>query len=429
MKRRIIAGMGANSFGMVITIGIQLVSLPLFLYYWDTSTYGVWLMLSAIPAYLSMADVGMVTAAGNKMTMAMGKGDVPEANRVFQSAQMFMAIVCGSLALLVVPLVLWAPLPWFESMDQRVALSAMSAGVLVALFGGLSEAVFKSTTRYATGTMLGNYVRLGEWLGAMFGLMLVGSFAAVALTGLAMRLIGTVTAMVLASKGNHGLRWGMHAAQGVEIRAMVKPAVSFMAFPLANALSFQGVTLLVGTLFGPVAVALFNTYRTIARVAVQVTAILSHALWPEFSRLFGQGATAAIERLYFRMSLLGAAQSLLLSLAIYFVSPWLLRVWTHGAIEFVPSLMLLMLLYAAVGGVWHIPRVLLMATNQHINLAYWSLAAGALTVGLAWLMGNAFHLNGVAAAMLMSELFIAIVCAWLAYRAITDLTNRKAVLQ
>jgi hypothetical protein len=31
--------------------------------------------------------------------------------------------------------------------------------------------------------------------------------------------------------------------------------------------------------------------------------------------------------------------------------------------------------------------------------------------------------------MLMSELFIAIVCAWLAYRAITDLTNRKAVLQ
>ena len=92
MKRRIIAGMGANSFGMAISIGIQLVSLPLFLHYWNTSTYGVWLMLSAIPAYLSMADVGMVTAAGNKMTMAMGKEDLTEANRVFQSAQMFMAI-------------------------------------------------------------------------------------------------------------------------------------------------------------------------------------------------------------------------------------------------------------------------------------------------------------------------------------------------
>jgi O-antigen/teichoic acid export membrane protein len=414
---------------MAISIGIQLVSLPLFLHYWDTSTYGVWLMLSAIPAYLSMADAGMVTAAGNKMTMAMGKDDVPEANRVFQSAQMFMAIVCGSLALIVVPLVLWAPLPGLETMDQRVALSALSVGILVALFGGLSEAVFKSTHRYASGTMLANYVRLGEWSGSMLGLMLWGSFAAVALSALAMRLIGTVAAMVLASKGNHGLRWGMHAAEGAEIRAMVKPAVSFMAFPLANALSFQGVTLLVGALFGPVAVALFNTYRTIARVAVQVTAIFSHALWPEFSRLFGQGGYAAIERLYRRTSLLGAAQSLLLSLVIYFMSPLLLRIWTHGAIEFVPSLMLLMLLYAAAGGIWHIPRVLLMATNQHVGLAYWSLAAGALTVGLAWLMGSAFHLNGVVTAMLMSELFIAIVCAWLAYGAMTENLGRKVVPQ
>ena len=31
----------------------------------------------------------------------------------------------------------------------------------------------------------------------------------------------------------------------------IRPAVSFMAFPLANALSFSGVTLLVGALLGP----------------------------------------------------------------------------------------------------------------------------------------------------------------------------------
>jgi O-antigen/teichoic acid export membrane protein len=427
MKRRIIAGMGANSFGMAISIGIQLLSLPLFLHYWDTSTYGVWLMLSAIPAYLSMADVGMVTAAGNKMAMAIGGSDTAEANRTFQSAQMFMSIVCGSLALLVVPLVLWAPLPGLETSDQRVALSAMSVGILAALFGGLSEAAFKSTSRYPTGTMVGNYVRLAEWLGSMLGLVLWGSFAGVALSGLAMRLSGTAAAMVLASRGNHGLRWGMHAADSAEIRAMIKPAISFMSFPLANALSFQGVTLLVGALFGPVAVALFNTYRTIARVAVQVTAIFSHALWPEFSRLFGQGGMAAIEQLYRRTSLLGVTQSLLLSLVIYFVSPWLLRIWTHGAIQFVPSLMLLMLLYAAVGGTWHIPRVLLMATNRHIHLAYWSLATGMFTVWLAWLMGSAFNLNGIVIAMLVSELSIAIVCSWLAYGAITNSLNRKAM--
>ena len=240
MKRRIMAGMGANSFGMAITIGIQLASLPLFLHYWDAASYGVWLMLSAIPSYLSMADVGMVTAAGNKMTMATGKGDIAEANRVFQSAQLFMAIVCGSLAVVVVPLVLWAPLPGIETTNQRVALAAMSFSVLLSLFGGLSEATFKATERYATGTMLGNYARLGDWSGSMLGLILAGSFSAVALSALTMKLIGVIAGMLMASKGNHGLKWGFHAADRAEIHTMVKPAVSFMAFPLANALSLQG---------------------------------------------------------------------------------------------------------------------------------------------------------------------------------------------
>ncbi len=410
--------MGANSFGMAITIGIQLASLPLFLHYWDAASYGVWLMLSAIPSYLSMADVGMVTAAGNKMTMATGKGDIAEANRVFQSAQLFMAIVCGSLAVVVVPLVLWAPLPGIETTNQRVALAAMSFSVLLSLFGGLSEATFKATERYATGTMLGNYARLGEWSGSMLGLILAGSFSAVALSALTMKLIGVIAGMLMASKGNHGLKWGFHAADRAEIHTMVKPAVSFMAFPLANALSLQGVTLIVGALFGPVSVAIFNTYRTIARLAVQVTAILSHAVWPEFSRLYGQGAMSALQNLYRRTSLLAAGQAILLSLIIYFVSPLLLRLWTHGAIAFIPSLMLWMLLYAAVAGTWHIPRVLLMSTNQHISLAYWSLASGVLIVGLAWIMGHTFNLNGVAISMLIGELAIAIVCGWLAFVAV-----------
>lgn len=419
--------MGANSFGLAITIIIQLVSLPIFLHYWDTSTYGVWLMLSAIPAYLAMADVGMVTAAGNKMTMSIGKGDLLETIKIFQSAQLFMGLVCGSIALLVVPLILWMPFLGMEKLDRRVTLIALMIGVLLSLFGGLAEAVFKSTQRYAAGTMLGNCVRFGEWLGQMISVVIGGGFVVVALSGLAVRLIGSIIGMVLATRGDHGLRWGIGAANRDEIRIMLKPALLFMAFPLANALSFQGLTLLVGTLFGPIAVALFNTYRTIARIAVQVTAIFSHALWPEFSRLFGQGSTEVIEKLFRRASLLGVAQALFLSLALYFVSPWLLEIWTHGAIQFIPSLMSLMLLYAVVSGIWHIPRVLLMATNQHSILAYWSLVSGALSVGLAWLLGRFFHLNGVVVAMLVSEIFIAINCTWLAYRAIKNSVNKKGL--
>lgn len=416
MKKRILAGMGANSYGMAITIGIQLVSLPFFLQYWDATTYGTWLLLSAVPSYLAMADIGMVTAAGNKMTMAMGKGDVTEANQIFQSAQLFMGIACLGLAAVVVPLVLMAPLPGLSSVDQRMALVALSLSVLISLFGGLTDACFKSTNRYASGTIWNNSVRLGEWLGFMVGLIGVGSFTAVALAGLAVRLAGTCVAMVMAVFAQRGLSWGFNCAQRSEIRSMLRPAISFMAFPVANALSYQGMTILVGAMFGPVAVVLFNTYRTIARVAVQISAIFSHALWPEFSRLFGQSAHHALIRLFHRSYVWSAVQTLLLSITLYFLSPWILQAWARGAIEYVPVLMALMLTYAAVGGLVHVPRVLLMATNQHGAIANWSIVVSVLSIWLAWKSGTVLELNGVAAALLASEIVMAIVCSWLAYQ-------------
>jgi O-antigen/teichoic acid export membrane protein len=195
---------------------------------------------------------------------------------------------------------------------------------------------------------------------------------------------------------------------------MAHPAVSFMAFPLANALSFQGVTLVVGALEGTVAVAVFTVYRTIARVAVQVISIFSLALWPEFSRLFGAGGSTAVISLYKRSATLGSLSAVGLSLAIYAASPWLLQFWTHGRIPLIPSVMGWLLAYAAIAGAAYVPRTILLATNQHIGLAGWSLAAAAFSVALAWALGAFAGLLGVSIAMFAAEVVIAVLCFWVA---------------
>jgi O-antigen/teichoic acid export membrane protein len=416
MMRRLISNFGANVFGQAVNIVIQLFSLPLFLLYWDTSTYGSWLILSAVPAYLSMADVGMVAVSGNKMTMALGQSNVAEANRVFQSALLFMLIVCGTLALLVTTMALLAPLPWPLSLNERVALAALFCQVLLALFGGLSEAVFRATGRNATGTILGNLGRLGEWAGYILGLVIFRTFAGVAICGFLARAAGTAISIGLSQMGGHGILWGVKQAQKMEILALIRPSVYFVTIPLATAFSLQGVTLVVGALFGPAMVTLFTSYRTIARVAVQLTGMFSIALWPEFSRLFGYGGPWALEKLFRYSALLSAIQALALSVLLYFVSPWLLQVWTHGRIEFAPDLMVWMLAYAAVSGAWHVPRVLLLSTNQHIGLAGWSVAAGGLSVILAWVWGREWQIDGVVAAMLATEFLLAFGCIYLAFR-------------
>jgi O-antigen/teichoic acid export membrane protein len=415
---RVVAAMGAGAFGQAINIVIQLASLPLFLHRWDLATYGTWLMLSAMPAYLSMADVGMVSTAGNRMTMEMGQGRVAHANAVFQSAMVFMLLACGALAVLTLPLVLLVPVPGLNTADERMAVAALVCGVLLALFGGLAEAIFRATGRYALGSTLGTLIRLFEWGGYIAGLLIWGSFSAVAWCGLAIRAAGVALTVYLSGQRSQGLSWGVQHAHTAEIRAMVKPALSFMLFPLANAISFQGITLLVGQQFGPAVVALFNTYRTVARVAVQVTGTFGHALWAEFSRLFGQGGARAVAAIYRRAAWLGLAVSVGLSIVLYMAAPFLLRLWTHGAITFESVLMSLLLAYAAVCGSWHVPRVLLMSTNQHIGLAQWTLLAASLAFGLSYGMGKVWGIAGIGMGMLVAEVAIALLCVLIAQRVV-----------
>jgi len=149
-----------------------------------------------------------------------------------------------------------------------------------------------------------------------------------------------------------------------------------------------------------------------------VTATFGHALWAEFSRLFGQGGAAGVLPMYERSAFLGLSLSVGLSLLLYATGPWLLAVWTHGAIAFHPELMLILLSYAAICGSWHVPRVLLMATNQHIGLAQWSLLAAALAFGLAYALGGVWDITGVGLGMLTAELAIALMCAVLAHRLV-----------
>ena len=75
IRGRIGRALGAGAFGQAVTVLVQLASIPLFLRYWGIERYGEWLILSAIPSYLALSDLGFGSAAANEMTMAAGAGN------------------------------------------------------------------------------------------------------------------------------------------------------------------------------------------------------------------------------------------------------------------------------------------------------------------------------------------------------------------
>ncbi len=408
---------------------MQLLALPIYLRYWDLARYGTWLMLSAVPAYFTMADVGMLTAAGNKMTMEIGRGDLENANRTFQSAFVFMLSTCLAFLALTIGVLSFVNFPILDHSEYKVTLGLLISVVLLAFFNGLAEAVFRSTGRYGLGTTLGNTIRLAELTGGMIGLWWNGSFVAVALGMLFARATGMLLCIYYAIHSTKQIHWGTKLASIAEVRSMIKPAAMFMVFPMVNALSFQGFTLLVGGIFGTVTAAIFNTYRTMARVSFQATSTLSTAIAPEMSRLYGSAKMESLRRLFIRSNRISVLIAFGVPVAIALFAPKLLAAWTHGRIPYKPALLFAMLLYAAVSSLWHIPRMLLISINRHMRMAAFLVLLTVATLLVGWAVGESSSVVAVVWVLIVSELIMAVISNTWARRIVSETHENAQTIQ
>src|SRR3954454_17866012 len=96
VKRRLIAGFGAGTFGRLANVLIQVVGVPIFLLHWGTALYGEWLLLNTIPAYFALSDIGFGSVAGNEMTMLVAAGKKDEALTVFQSVWILTTVMSSA---------------------------------------------------------------------------------------------------------------------------------------------------------------------------------------------------------------------------------------------------------------------------------------------------------------------------------------------
>lgn len=406
ISRRIASGAGAYGYAQAVTIGTQLISLPLFLHYWDMATYGYWLALTALPFYLSLADAGISTASCNQMIGLIAQEQKQRANEVFQSAVVFLSTVSAGILCLVGVVLLLLPNTVLDAPDWQIVLMLLSSSVVLGLFCSLAEVIYKATGGYAAGTYLVTTGRLCDWAGGLVGLMLTQSFIGVAAAAFITRLCYTIFCIWLSQRRADFLSWGVRHASLYNIKQAAKPGLLFLSLSLTNALSLQGFTLLVAATLGPAATAVFNTYRTIARIVVQVTNALSNPLWPELTALKGQKNEEAFWRVYRRANAIGLLMACGGAFVIYWISPFLLNIWTHGQIPFTATHMVLFLAYAAVCSAAQMPRVVLMSISRHAGLAWQSLLAAVLALFLAWLLWRVGGMVGVVIAMLLGEVLV-----------------------
>src|SRR6185437_4289622 len=119
------------------------------LHAWGIKVYGEWLILSVLPTYLALSDVGFGSVAANDMTMRVAAGDRDGALETFQSTWLLISltslIVAGLavLAIFELPLSRLLNISSISLSDTRLILVIFAAYAMLTLQAGLVVSGFR----------------------------------------------------------------------------------------------------------------------------------------------------------------------------------------------------------------------------------------------------------------------------------------------
>ncbi|WIW47824.2 hypothetical protein ML401_06830 [Bradyrhizobium sp. 62B] len=393
-KSRVVFGLGAQAYSQFVTIALQFTTVPALIYAWGLQRYGAWIVVSALSSYLTLADLGFAQVAANEMTIRMARRDNSGANEVFQSTLLMVSFISTVILVLYASFVLFAPITQIfqfgdiPASELRIAMIILSVQIISSIFFGVVAAGLRSIGLFSVMIGISSTARLLEGIAviavALSGYNFVAAAAAVAI----IRVITTVATAVMVTKRAHWLSLRFKEASLLLIRNMLTPSITFMAYTLGNLINIQGMTVVAGAMFGPAAVASFTAMRTLARIGITGSNMVSHTLQPEYSTLGGAGKFENFRRLFISHSLFNTATAAGMYFLLTEVGDRFLVYWTHGTIAAIEPLFALLVLSGSIEMIWSTLQTPLVSTSKHIRTATSFLLISIC--GLAFLRLDAF---------------------------------------
>ena len=389
VARRILGGFGSHIYGQVVILVIQLAGVPILLHFWGVELYGEWLILSAIPTYLSLTDLGFTQSAANDMTARFGRGDQSGAIDVFQSLIALVGIVAIlglfaiTVAVLILPVGNWLDFSSITPTQAQFIIWLLAAEVLVKLIDGANHAGFRSQGEYALHFFI-YYSTLFIQHISLWAVVYLGHGPVEAAWGFfIVRIISVIGSSRLLQLRHPVLSIGVSHARFSTLRVLIRPALANILVLLALDMNIQGMTIVVGMLLGPAAVVTFNTLRTLTRLADRMVQSVTQAVEPEFARAIGANDQAQLGRLFTKT--LGYEILLAFGSASFLIAfgDAILSLWTNNRVAMDEGLFGWLLASIVASVFWANSLGLLKAANQHLRAAAWYVLASAMAVAAA----------------------------------------------
>jgi len=413
MIKRLFRGVGANFLGQLINTVSRIVLVPLFLLAWGADIYGEWLLLSSLVAYLSLTEMGAQLYIVNRMTQAYAHRDNDQFCKILHTGlALFLIIPIAVFVIFVAVIVFFNPASLLHITQTGhgtvvLVLAILAFQIVVSLPQSVLLRVYFAVEMLPRGVMLINLMQLMSLIFLAGGLWRRWGMVPIAI----LQLIpyGLIAGMALLDLNRKFPQFKILSLKEADFSfglSFIKPSLHFFLIQLGQALSLQGTVLVVGMVMGPIQVVLFSTMRTLVNLIRSFLDQLSHAAWPELTRLDAQedlDKFLALFRVILRSTLMAAIFFITI---FHFYGGYIYHFWLRKTVLFEQPVMDLFLIYIGQFIFWLACSHPLQATNRHHTLAKVLFISSILTITLAYLGGRHLGLPGIVLGMIIGDLVL-----------------------
>jgi O-antigen/teichoic acid export membrane protein len=393
----------------------QILLVPIFLSAWGAGYYGEWLTLMSIPTIIGFSEFGFGMAASSGFVLKYSSGNVRDAADLAKSGMVAITLAIVSASTLCAGAILLVDhFGYFEHLiiprnESIAALVLMVAARIVCFYHPIFDGYLIVAKRVHVSMHLQSVYSVLTIAATLCVLLFGGRAIWVAAVNFVAAFAFTVGFWLYSKRGSVAAEIAQGACRREYLVLLMKKGAAYLMTPVWQALLFQGTTLVVRVTLGPVAVAAFNTARTITRSVNQLYTIVISATLAELQLAFGEGRTETARKL-FRLSL--GAIVLAATFGSVLLAVWgtdLYRVWTHKMVSIPDGMLQILCIGILFNALWWPASFIFQAANRPGLMARTGLVGAALTTLLTYLFSTQFGLLGAAMASIAMEVTMLIV--------------------
>ena len=357
-----------------ITAIEHLLLVPLFLSFWEIDTYAEWIIISVIPTYLLLGNLGITSYGANLICIAYNQNKRNEVNFIFKNVFFFTCILI--LFFLIVFLFFdylfnFRHILKISSLSQTGFSSVIILLVLKLLFSTLTSFLLMLLRAIHKNHILNLFIilfSLTEFLLIIAILLNRGGILDVALIGTLNYFVAFVFTYLFIKKRFRWFNTKKIKISFLYLKKILYPSASFMIPNLSRSFIIQGTIIFIATTLNNNLLIFYNSMRIVLNGMKQLINTYSISFCPEIMIFFAKKKIKKIAEMY--KSLL--KYNTIISITVVFILIFFIKepflYWTKGVIKWEFNFFIIFLAASCLEWL-NLPTINLpYAINKHVGL-------------------------------------------------------------